>query len=407
MPQERRLGVWERFLSVWVLLCIAAGIILGRLLPQVSSALSRLEVAHVSLPVAFCLFCMIYPIMVQIDFRRVLRAGRTPKPIAATLVSNWAIKPFTMAFLAWFFLAVVFRRFIPVEDALQYRAGIILLGVAPCTAMVLMWSYLAKGNMGHTLVMCAVNSLSMVFLYAPLAGLLLGLSGIKIPWGTIALSVAIYICLPLVAGYFTRAVSIRRKGLGWFEARLVTPLKIMAIVALLLTLVVLFSLQGYVIIRLPQVILMITAAIFTNILVVFALTYVIARFLRLQYEDAAPTAIIAGSNHFEVAIAVATTLFGVNSGAALATVVGVLTEVPIMLFLVWLCKKTRFFFLSSSGKQSISGKSSDLSGQPTFPANAQLMNPTVSQISTDVLCWTESSNYCGLKICDLAISNLT
>ncbi len=344
MSVERKLGVWEKFLSIWVLFCIAAGILLGRLLPQISSMLSRLEVAHVSLPVAFCLFWMIYPIMVQIDFRRVVRAGRTPKPIVATLISNWAVKPFTMAFLAWFFLAVVFRRFIPGQDAQQYRAGIILLGVAPCTAMVLMWSYLAKGNMGHTLVMCAVNSLSMVFLYAPLAGLLLGLSGVRIPWGTIAFSVIIYICLPLVAGYVTRTLSIRGKGVGWFEKRLVSPLKTVAIIALLLTLVVLFSLQGYVIVRLPLVILMITAAIFTNILVVFGLTYGIAKLIRLGYEDAAPTAIIAGSNHFEVAIAVATTLFGVNSGAALATVVGVLTEVPIMLFLVWLCKKTKPLF---------------------------------------------------------------
>jgi ACR3 family arsenite transporter len=344
MPEKRQLGIWERFLSLWVLLCIGAGVSLGRLLPQISTALSRMEIAHVSLPVAFCLFWMIYPIMVQIDYRRVVRAGRAPKPIAATLISNWAIKPFTMAFFAWLFLVVIFRRFIPAEDALQYRAGMILLGVAPCTAMVLMWSYLAEGNMGHTLVMCAVNSLSMVFLYAPLATLLLGLSGLRVPWGTIAFSVVVYICLPLAAGFLTRTIALKRKGLSWFEGRLVRPLRTVAIVALLLTLVVLFSLQGYVIVRLPAVIAMITAGIFVNILVVFAFTYGLAKVLRLGYEDAAPTAIIAGSNHFEVAIAVATTLFGVRSGAALATVVGVLTEVPIMLFLVWLCRKTRFFF---------------------------------------------------------------
>jgi len=344
VPEKRRLGIWEKFLTIWVLLCITAGIALGRLLPQISRTLSRMEVAHISVPVAFCLFWMIYPIMVQIDFKRVVRAGRTPKPIAATLISNWGIKPFTMAFFAWLFMAVVFRRYIPHDDALQYRAGMILLGVAPCTAMVLMWSYLAEGNMGHTLVMCAVNSLSMVFLYAPLATLLLGLSGIKIPWGTIAFSVVIYICLPLAAGYVTRTLAIRRKGLAWFEDRLVAPLRTVAIVALLLTLVVLFSLQGYVIVKLPSIIAMITVGIFVNILIVFALTYSVAKVMRLEYEDAAPTAIIAGSNHFEVAIAVATTLFGVKSGAALATVVGVLTEVPIMLFLVWLCRKTKFIF---------------------------------------------------------------
>jgi ACR3 family arsenite transporter len=220
----------------------------------------------------------------------------------------------------------------------------ILLGVAPCTAMVLMWSYLAKGNMAHTLVMCAVNSLSMVILYAPLAGFLLGISGIPIPWATIAFSVLIYIGVPLVAGYFTRTISIKKKGLGWFNERIVAPLKIVSVIALLLTLVLLFALQGYVIVSLPGAIGMITVGILANIIVVFVLTYIVAKILGLGYEDAAPSALIAGSNHFEVAIAVATTLFGVKSGAALATVVGVLTEVPIMLFLVWLCKKTRWFF---------------------------------------------------------------
>lgn len=345
--EKRELGIWEKYLSVWVGLCIVTGIGLGRIFPKISDALGRLEVAHISVPIAICLFWMIYPIMVQIDFRRVVRAGRTPKPIAATLIMNWGIKPFTMALFAWLFLAVVFKRFLSPDMALQYRAGMILLGVAPCTAMVLMWSYLAEGNMGHTLVMCGVNSLSMVLLYAPLARLLLGLSGIPIPWRTIAFSVVIYICAPLVAGYFTRTFALRRKGLGWFEKRLVAPLRTVAVVALLTTLIVLFSFQGSLIVKLPAVIAMITVGIFVNIIIVFALTYLLAKAIRIGYEDAAPTAIIAGSNHFEVAIAVATTVFGVNSGAALATVVGVLTEVPIMLFLVWLCKRTRGFFFSS------------------------------------------------------------
>ncbi len=347
--QKRKLGIWEKFLSLWVALCIITGILLGRILPQISDGLSRLEVAHISIPIAICLFWMIYPIMVQIDFRRVIRAGRTPKPIASTLIMNWGIKPFTMAFFAWLFLGVIFKDFLSPEMALMYRAGMILLSVAPCTAMVLMWSYLAEGNMGHTLVMCAINSLSMVFLYAPLARLLLGLSGIPIPWKTIALSVTVYICIPLLAGYLTRAFTLWRKGLGWFQRRLVAPLRIVAVVALLITLVVLFSLQGSIIVRIPAAIAMITVGIFVNILLVFVLTYGLAKIIRIDYEDAAPTAIIAGSNHFEVAIAVATTVFGVNSGAALATVVGVLTEVPIMLFLVWLCKRTRGFFGSEMG----------------------------------------------------------
>jgi len=342
--KSRGLGLWEKYLTLWVFLCIVAGIVLGRLFPGISVTLSGLEVANVSLPIAICLFWMIYPIMVQIDFRRVVVASKTPKPIVTTLIVNWGIKPFTMALFAWLFLGVVFKTFIPYETALEYRAGMILLGVAPCTAMVLMWSYLAEGNMAHTLVMCAINSLSMVILYAPMAGLLLGISGIPIPWATVAFSVLIYICVPLVAGYFTRTISIKKKGLGWFNQRIVAPLKVVAVTALLVTLVLIFTLQGYVIVSLPGAIGMITVGIFANIIVVFVLTYIVAKIIGIGYEDAAPSAIIAGSNHFEVAIAVATTLFGVKSGAALATVVGVLTEVPIMLFLVWLCKRTKWFF---------------------------------------------------------------
>jgi ACR3 family arsenite transporter len=341
---SRGLGLWEKYLTLWVFLCIVAGIAIGRIFPALSITLSRLEVAKVSIPIAICLFWMIYPIMVQIDFRRVVTASKMPKPIATTLVVNWGIKPFTMAFFAWLFLGIVFKNFIPPDTALEYRAGMILLGVAPCTAMVLMWSYLAKGNMAHTLVMCAINSLSMVILYAPLAGLLLGISGIPIPWVTIALSVLIYICVPLVAGYLTRTICIKRRGLAWFNHKVVAPLKIVAVIALLATLILIFALQGYVIVSLPGTIGMITAGIFANIIIVFILTYVVAKIIGIGYEDAAPSAIIAGSNHFEVAIAVATTLFGVKSGAALATVVGVLTEVPIMIFIVWLCKKTKWLF---------------------------------------------------------------
>ncbi len=344
MQQEKRLGIWEKYLSLWVALCIGAGIGMGKVFPQISDVLGGLTVANVSVPIAVCLFLMIYPIMVQIDFSQVKRAVRTPKPIITTLVANWVVKPFTMAFFAWLFMGVVFKGFLSPEIAQEYRAGMILLGVAPCTAMVLMWSYLAKGDMGHTLVMTAINSLSMVFLYAPLAQFLLGISGITIPWATIAFSVAVYICLPLLCGYFTRTQTIKRRGIAWFESKLIPPLRTVSIIALLVTLVILFSLQGNIITELPAVVGMIAIGIFCNILLVFALTYLVSRPIRLSYEDAAPTAIIAGSNHFEVAVAVATTVFGLSSGAALATVVGVLTEVPFMLFLVWLCRKTRGFF---------------------------------------------------------------
>jgi ACR3 family arsenite transporter len=346
MPQgkERRLGVWEKYLTLWVALGIGAGMGLGKIFPQISDVLGGLTVANISVPVAICLFLMIYPIMVQIEFRQIVEAVKTPKPIIATLVANWAVKPFTMALFAWLFMTVVFRGFLTPEAAQQYRAGMILLGVAPCTAMVLMWSYLARGNMAHTLVMTAINSLSMVVLYAPLARFLLGISGIVIPWKTIAFSVAVYICLPLLCGYFTRTQAIKQRGKAWFEAKLVPPLRTVSIIALLVTLVILFSLQGNIITEIPAVVGMIAIPIFLNILFVFALTYLLSKPIRLSYEDAAPTAIIAGSNHFEVAVAVATTIFGLSSGAALATVVGVLTEVPFMLFLVWLCRKTRTFF---------------------------------------------------------------
>lgn len=348
--RERRLGVWEKYLSLWVALCIGAGIGIGKVFPQISDILGGLTVANVSIPVAVCLFLMIYPIMVQIDFSQVVEAVRTPKPIVTTLVANWAIKPFTMALFAWLFIGVVFKDFLSPEVAQEYRAGMILLGVAPCTAMVLMWSYLAEGNMAHTLVMTAINSLSMIVLYAPLAQLLLGISGIIVPWKTIAFSVAICICLPLLCGYFTRTQAIKRRGSVWFESKLIPPLRTVSIIALLVTLVILFSLQGGIITKIPAAVGMIAIGIFCNILLVFALTYLVSKPIRLSYEDAAPTAIIAGSNHFEVAVAVATTVFGLSSGAALATVVGVLTEVPFMLFLVWLCKKTKGFFYQPLGQ---------------------------------------------------------
>lgn len=342
--EERRLGIWEKYLTVWVALCIAAGTVIGRALPQVSDVLARLEVASISVPIAVCLFAMIYPIMVQISFEEIKKAVLSPKPIALTLVANWAVKPFTMALIAWFVLSVVFHRFLTPAQIQEYRAGLILLGIAPCTAMVLMWSYLAKGNMGHTLVMTGINSLTMVVLFSPLAVLLLGISGIKVPWETIALSVAVYIGTPLLAGYLTRRQVIKRKGFEWFQKRLVPPLAKVSIIALLVTLVVLFTYQGYVIIESPAIIGMISLGILLNILIVFGVTYIVGKLMHLSYEDAAPAAIIAGSNHFEVAIAVAITLFGVTSGAALATVVGVLTEVPFMLLLVQLCKATKGTF---------------------------------------------------------------
>jgi len=338
------LGQFEKYLTFWVLVCIIVGILLGKAFPGISGALNSIQYANVSIPIAVCLFFMIYPIMVQIDFRKVIEAGKTPRPVALTLFVNWAIKPFTMAFFAWLFMTIIWAPFISSENASQYSAGMILLGVAPCTAMVLVWSYLSKGNMGHTLVMVAINSLTMLFLYAPLGGFLLGVASIPVPWATIAFSVGIYVGVPLVLGFFSRREILKRKDIKWFDEYFAPSLKYISIIALLITLIVLFSLQGEVIVEQPLVIGMIALPLFIQTMFIFWIAYGMSMKLRLKYEDAAPTSQIGASNHFEVAIAVAIILFGLDSGAALATVVGVLIEVPVMLGLVKICLSTQHWF---------------------------------------------------------------
>ena len=354
---ERRLSIFEKYLTVWVILCIVGGITLGRVAPGVAVKLDSLSIYNVSIPIAICLFFMMYPIMVKIDFSEVVKAAKSIKPVGLTLFINWAIKPFTMYLIATFFLGYVFRGFIPGTEILKtgqevelwrsYTAGAILLGIAPCTAMVLMWSYLAKGNDGLTLVMVAINSLTMLVLYAPLGRFLLGINSMPIPWKTIVFSVMIYVALPLVAGYFSRKWIIKRKGLKWFNEKFLHLLTPISIVALLATLVVLFSLKGEIIVKYPLTILWIAIPLFVQTVLIFSLGYfVLARILKLSYHDAAPSALIGASNHFEVAIATATTLFGLASGAALATVVGVLIEVPVMLMLVSICKRFCYLFHS-------------------------------------------------------------
>lgn len=383
--EGRGLSFFEKYLSVWVILCIAAGIFLGRVAPGVARYLDGLaitvnEAPVVSIPIAVCLFFMMYPIMVKIDFGEVLRAGKSVKPVGLTLFVNWAIKPFTMYAIALFFLGYAFKGFIGPEAVdyvkmplglnlpvgathgvgtvvlhegvkmLQvplwrsYLAGCILLGIAPCTAMVLVWGYLARGNDGHTLVMVAINSLTMLFLYGPLGGFLLGVGRLPVPWQALVLSIGIYVALPLVAGYFSRKFIIRVKGPRWFEERFLHVLTPVTIIALLVTLVLLFSFKGDVIIGNPLTILWIAIPLFIQTNLIFWIGYAMAKLLKLHYEDAAPSAMIGASNHFEVAIATATLLFGLSSGAALATVVGVLIEVPVMLMLVKICLATRHWF---------------------------------------------------------------
>jgi len=351
----KRLSFFERYLTVWVLLCIAAGILLGKMAPDAAAALNGFSIYQVSIPIAVCLFFMMYPIMVKIDFAQVMRSARTPKPVLLTLFINWAIKPFTMFAIAYFFLGYLFRDFLPGTEVLangeevelwrSYIAGAILLGIAPCTAMVLMWGYLARGNDGLTLVMVAINSLMMLFLYGPLGGLLLNVNAMPVPWQTMLFSVAIYVAFPLLAGYLTRKWIISSKGMDWFTAKFLHHLTPVSIIALLFTLVLLFSFKGEIIINNPLTILWIAIPLFVQTVFIFVLGYfVLARALKLSYQDAAPAALIGASNHFEVAIATAVILFGLSSGAALATVVGVLIEVPLMLMLVAICKRTSHLF---------------------------------------------------------------
>ena len=382
---RRMSSLFERYLTVWIGLCIVGGIVLGKIAPNLAKSLDGMSIyidgaPVVSIPIAICLFFMMYPIMVKIDFASVIKAGKSGKPVFLTLFLNWCIKPFTMYAIALFFLGFLFKSFIGAEamdlvkmpfgldlpigaqhgagvvvleegvKMLQvplwrsYFAGCILLGIAPCTAMVLVWGYLARGNDGLTLVMVAINSLTMLVLYGVLGGFLLGVGRLPIPWQALLLSVSIYVALPLVTGYLSRKWIIAAKGEQWFKEKFLGVLTPLTITALLLTLVLLFSFKGAVITSNPLTIVWIAIPLFLQTILIFALGYGAAKLFGLRYEDAAPAALIGASNHFEVAIATAVMLFGLSSGAALATVVGVLIEVPVMLMLVGYCKRTASWF---------------------------------------------------------------
>jgi ACR3 family arsenite transporter len=347
------LNWFERYLTLWVALCIVVGIAVGRLFPNVTTTLDAMSIYEVSIPIAICLFFMMYPIMVKIDFAQAKRAIAAPKPVLLTLGINWLVKPFTMVIFAQFFLGQLFRPLLSETDVIRgatvaladsYIAGAILLGIAPCTAMVLMWGYLSYGNQALTLIMVAVNSLAMLVLYAPLGRWLLEASQFIIPWQTMVLSVLVYVALPLVAGVGSRWWALKYKGQDWFNQVFLHRLGPIATIALLVTLVLLFAFKGDVIVQNPLHILLIAVPLLIQTLFIFTVSYAAALKLKLDYEDAAPAAMIAASNHFEVAIATAVVLFGLNSGAALATVVGVLIEVPLMLFLVEVCKRTAPWF---------------------------------------------------------------
>jgi ACR3 family arsenite transporter len=379
------MNLFERYLTVWVGLCIVAGILLGKVAPEFAQTLDGMAIyvngaPVVSIPIAICLFLMMYPIMVKIDFHEVVKAGKAIRPVGLTLFINWCVKPFTMYAIASFFLGSLFLGFIgpdavdlvkmPFGESLavgdvygagqvvlvdgvkmlevplwrSYLAGCILLGIAPCTAMVLVWGYLSKGNDSHTLVMVAINSLTMLVLFGFLGGFLLGVGRLPVPWEALLLSISIYVALPLVAGYASRKWIIAVKGEQWFKDKFLHVLTPVTITALLLTLVLLFSFKGETISQNPLTILWIAIPLFIQTVLIFALGYALSRMLGLSYENAAPTSMIGASNHFEVAIATAAMLYGLSSGAALATVVGVLIEVPLMLMLVRVCLATQSWF---------------------------------------------------------------
>ena len=337
------MGLFERYLSVWVGLCILAGVSLGNLLPGAFAVVAGLEYAHVNLVVAVLIWVMIYPMMVQVDFSAIKDVGKRPRGLVLTLVVNWLIKPFTMAALGWLIFRELFADWVDPQSANEYIAGMILLGVAPCTAMVFVWSQLTRGDPNYTLVQVSVNDVIMVFAFAPIAAFLLGVSDIQVPWQTLLLSVVLYVVLPLVAGAITRH-RLEADNDGARLDRFVSKLKPWSVIGLLGTVVLLFGFQAETIIGQPQTIVLIAIPLLIQTYGIFVIAYAAAKTLQLPHNVAAPACLIGTSNFFELAVAVAISLFGLHSGAALATVVGVLVEVPVMLSLVAIVNRTRHWF---------------------------------------------------------------
>ncbi|MFL0802993.1 MAG: ACR3 family arsenite efflux transporter [Agarilytica sp.] len=337
------MGLFERYLSLWVGLCIAAGVLLGNLSPDLFHWFASLEVAHVNIPVAIFIWVMIYPMMIQVDFSSIKDIGKKPKGLILTLVINWLIKPFTMAALGWLFFRVLFVDLVDPQTATEYIAGMILLGVAPCTAMVFVWSHLTKGDANYTLVQVSVNDLIMIFAFAPIAAFLLGVSDVTVPWDTLLLSVVLYVVIPLVAGVITRKILDSKQDHSRLN-HFIQTLKPISIAGLLATVVLLFGFQAETILAKPLAIVLIAIPLLIQTYGIFAIAYAAAKGLKLPHNIAAPACMIGTSNFFELAVAVAISLFGLQSGAALATVVGVLVEVPVMLSLVAFTNKTQHWF---------------------------------------------------------------
>lgn len=338
------IGFFEKYLTLWVLLCMAAGILVGKYLPGIPMFLGKFEYAQISLPIAVLIWLMIYPMMMKVDFTSIKNVGKNPKGLFVTWVTNWLIKPFTMYGIAAFFFYVVFKTIIPVELAKEYLAGAVLLGAAPCTAMVFVWSHLTKGNPAYTVVQVATNDLIILIAFTPIVAFLLGVGGVAVPWDTLFLSVVLFVVIPLAGGILTRTLIIRNKGKKYFENQFLPRFNHITIIGLLLTLVIIFSFQGNVILENPLHIVLIAVPLILQTFLIFFIAYLASKWLKLPHTIAAPAGMIGASNFFELAVAVAISLFGATSPAALTTIVGVLTEVPVMLLLVRFSNKTRHWF---------------------------------------------------------------
>lgn len=344
MAKTVGISFFEKNLTIWVILCMVVGVLIGQFVPSIPLFLGRFEYARVSLPIAILIWLMIYPMMMKVDFTSIRNVGKNPQGLYVTWVTNWLIKPFTMYALAAFFFFIVFKNLIPLDLAKAYLAGAILLGAAPCTAMVFVWSHLTKGNPAYTVVQVATNDLIILFAFTPIVAFLLGIGGITIPWDTLLLSVVLFVVIPLAGGIFTRRQIFKNKGEKYFNNKFLPKFNNVTIVGLLLTLIIIFSFQGEVIIKNPLHILLIAIPLTIQTYLIFFITYGVSKKLNLAHDIAAPAGMIGASNFFELSVAVAISLFGTNSPAALATIVGVLVEVPVMLTLVAFANKTRRWF---------------------------------------------------------------
>ena len=344
--KEKNTGIsfFERYLTVWVVLCMAAGVMIGVYLPAIPIFLGKFEYERVSIPIAFLIWLMIYPMMMKVDFASIKNVGKNPHGLYVTWVTNWLIKPFTMFGIAWFFFYVVFKSLITPELAKDYLAGAILLGAAPCTAMVFVWSHLTKGNAAYTVVQVATNDLIILIAFTPIVAFLLGIGGITIPWGTLLLSVVLFVVIPLAGGIYTRTHVIRAKGEEYFNNKFIPKFNNITIIGLLLTLVLIFSFQGDVILSNPLHIILIGIPLTIQTFLIFFIAYFWSKKWKLCHNIAAPAGMIGASNFFELSVAVAISLFGPSSPVVLATIVGVLVEVPVMLTLVKIANRTKNWF---------------------------------------------------------------